>query len=338
MISDREKLVLGAIIDYYLTYGDTIGSRTLVKKYEIQFSSATIRNVMADLEDMGYIAKTHTSSGRIPTDKGYKFYLDELIKIEKLSRLEREKIHRMYEDKMEEIESVLKRTSSLLSKLTSYAGIVMEPDIKRDNIKKVELVHINDYSALAVIVMENASVRTKKIHFENPLSCEELSDISNDLNSEIHKGEIAEHEVEEFIIEKSSPLLTNLSEELYSDLEGKFFIEGTNDIFANKTVEEAKEVLEVLSKRKNLRDIFEELAKSRPNKSGEANVIFGDELQIEALKDLSFVYSVYKVGNSQGVIGVVGPKRMAYSKTVGLVEYVTKEVDRAISDIEKKEK
>lgn len=91
-ISDREKLVLGVIIDYYLTFGDTIGSRTLVKKYNIELSSATIRNVMADLEDMGYISKTHTSSGRIPTDKGYKFYLHELLKVEKISKEERKKL------------------------------------------------------------------------------------------------------------------------------------------------------------------------------------------------------------------------------------------------------
>ncbi len=96
-ITDREKQVLGAIIDYYLTFGDTIGSRTLVKKYNIGFSSATIRNVMADLEDMGYIAKTHTSSGRVPTDLGYKFYLHELLKIEKLSQSERDRIDLAYE-------------------------------------------------------------------------------------------------------------------------------------------------------------------------------------------------------------------------------------------------
>ena len=91
-ITDREKLVLNAIVNYYLTFGDTIGSRTLVKKYGINLSSATIRNVMADLEDMGLIAKTHTSSGRIPTDKGYKYYLDELLKVEKLTKEEKENI------------------------------------------------------------------------------------------------------------------------------------------------------------------------------------------------------------------------------------------------------
>ncbi len=136
VVNDREKLVLSAIIDFYLISGETIGSRTLVKKYNIDLCSATIRNVMSDLEDMGFISKTHTSSGRIPTDKGYKFYLDELLKIEKISREERDRIDSVYENKMRELDAVLKRTSMLLSKLTNYVGIVIEPTQKKEEIKK----------------------------------------------------------------------------------------------------------------------------------------------------------------------------------------------------------
>lgn len=106
-ITEREKLVLNAIVNYYLNFGDTIGSRTLVKKYGIDLSSATIRNVMADLEDMGFIAKTHTSSGRIPTDKGYKYYLDELLKVEKLTKQERENIELAYENRVNELRYVI---------------------------------------------------------------------------------------------------------------------------------------------------------------------------------------------------------------------------------------
>ena len=124
-MTEREKLVLNAIVNYYLTSGDTIGSRALVKKYGIDFSSATIRNVMADLEDGGYIAKTHVSSGRIPTDKGYRYYLNELLEIEKLSKMEKDKIQRAYEKKIGELDMILQETSSLLSKLTNYAGIAV---------------------------------------------------------------------------------------------------------------------------------------------------------------------------------------------------------------------
>ena len=336
MITDREKLVLGAIIDHYLTAGDTIGSRTLVKKYNIEYSSATIRNVMADLEDMGYLSKTHTSSGRIPTDLGYKFYLSELLKIEKLSRQEMEKIHKIYDEKINEFDTILKRTSNLLSKLTSYAGIVLEPRISCETIKKVELVHVNDYMAMAVIVMNDSTVRTRKIHFENPIDEVTLKNISLELNEKSSRGEVNTFQIEDFVKEKGNPMLETISGEIYQDMEGEFFVNGASTIFEDKTVEEAKDALELLNKRKGLDEIFKELVSTRKHKQGQVYVVFGDELNIEALKDFSFVYSFYKNGDSQGIIGVVGPKRMAYSKTVGLVEYVTEEVNRAINTTLKK--
>lgn len=331
MITDREKLVLGAIIDYYLTSGGTIGSRTLVKKYNIEYSSATIRNVMADLEDLGYLSKTHTSSGRIPTDLGYKFYLSELLKIEKLSRQEMEKIHQIYDEKIGEFDGILRKTSNLLSKLTSYAGIVLEPSISHETIKKVELVHVTDYMAMAVIVMDDTTVRTRKIHFENPINEKELKKICIKLNEKSSKGEVQTFEIEDFVKEKGNPVLESISDKVYQDMEGEFFINGASTIFEDKTVEEAKEALEIFNRRKGLDEIFKELVSTREHKQGEVYVVFGDELNIEALKDFSFVYSFYKNGNSQGIIGVVGPKRMAYSKTVGLVEYVTEEVNNMIN-------
>lgn len=336
MITDREKLVLGAIIDHYLTEGDTIGSRTLVKKYNIKYSSATIRNVMADLEDFGYLTKTHTSSGRIPTDLGYKFYLSELLKIDKLSRNEMEKIHQIYDKKIGEFDEILRKTSNLLSKLTSYAGIVLEPSISCETIKKVELVHVSDYMAMAVIVMNDATVRTRKIYFENPIDEIELKKISVKLNEKSSKGEIKTYEIENFVKEKGNPVLESISNKIYQDMEGEVFINGASTIFEDKTVEEAKEALEIFNKRKGLDEIFKELVSTREHKHGKVYVVFGDELNIEALKDFSFVYSFYKNGNSQGIIGVVGPKRMAYSKTVSLVEYVTKEVNNVINISQKK--
>ena len=336
MITDREKLVLGAIIDHYLTAGDTIGSRTLVKKYNIEYSSATIRNVMADLEDLGYLCKTHTSSGRIPTDMGYKFYLSELLKIERLSRTEMDAIHQIYEDKVGEFDAILKRTSNLLSTLTSYAGIVLEPSIKRETIKKVELVHVNNYMAMAVIVMDDSTVRTRKINFENSIDEKELKKICLELNEKSSKGEVETFEIENFVQKKVNPLLDSISEKVYQDMEGEFFVNGASTIFEDKTVEEAKEALEIFNKRKGLDEIFKELVSTKEHKQGEVYVVFGDELNIKALKDFSFVYSFYKNGGSQGIIGVVGPKRMAYSKTVGLVEYVTEEVNNMMNIAQRK--
>lgn len=333
-MTDREKLVLNAIVNYYLTFGDTIGSRTLVKKYGIDLSSATIRNVMADLEDMGFIAKTHTSSGRIPTDKGYKYYLDELLKVEKLTKQEKENIELAYENRVNELDMLLQQTSSLLSKLTTYAGIAMEPAMIIERVKKVELVHLDDFMIMAIIVLDNRVVKTKKIILKTPISKEELAEISKELSDKINSQEITSNDIESYILSKAKT-----SDIGHYDDDGKLFINNVPSIFRDKHVNEVSEVLELFHHRRDIRNIFEHIINTRNTTDGRVNVVFGDELGIRGLEDYSFVYSTYNIGDAQGVIGVIGPKRMAYSKTMGLIKYVTQEVNKVINQnqIERKD-
>ena len=206
-ITEREKLVLNAIVNYYLTFGDTIGSRTLVKKYGIDLSSATIRNVMADLEDMGYIAKTHTSSGRIPTDKGYKYYLEELLKIEKITQQEKENIELVYENRVNELDMLLQQTSSLLSRLTTYAGIAMEPSGIVEKVKRVELIYVDNYMIMAVIIFENRVVKTRKILLTTPVFREELDAIAQEINEMIKDRNVSLQEIERYILKKKKNCL-----------------------------------------------------------------------------------------------------------------------------------
>lgn len=345
-MTEREKLVLSAIVNYYLTYGDTVGSRALVKKYGIDFSSATIRNVMSDLEDEGYIAKTHISSGRIPTDKGYRYYLDELLEIEKLTKIEQENIEQTYKKRMEELDSILQQTSALLSKMTTYAGLVTEPDYKKNKIKKIELVHLDDYLVMAVIVMENKAVRTKQISLDSRLTRDEVVELSNHINEKIISGEITDIDIndifkEENIEEKRGFNLEHIEEairkELYIDMEGKFFLNNASSLIASEEVEHAAEVMKVFDNNRNIKSIFEEMVNLREKNYGSVNVIFGDELNIKGLENYSFVYSLYRIGDSEGIVGVIGPKRMAYSKTIGLVDHVTKEVNKVIDKIKRED-
>lgn len=330
MLTDREKLVLNAIIDFYLRFGETIGSRTLVKRYSIDLSSATIRNVMSDLEDRGFIEKTHSSSGRIPTDLGYKYYLSELLKIEKLSREERNRINIEYEKKVNELDSILQKTSSLLSKLTTYASIVIEPDYRKERIKKIELVHIDDYIVLAIIVTEDLSVVTKKIKLEESITKEEVENLSKTLNEKIKTNTIKSYEIETFI-KNNYQKYSEIEKEIYQDIEGRLYVDNSSSIFKDKNVSDVLDVLEMFNKKKDIKDIFEDIIESHGGLDGQVNVILGDELPIKGLEDYSFVYSVYKQGDSKGVIGVIGPKRMPYSKTMGLIQYVSSEVEKAIN-------
>lgn len=335
-ITEREKLVLNAIVNYYLNFGDTIGSRTLVKKYGIDLSSATIRNVMADLEDMGFIAKTHTSSGRIPTDKGYKYYLDELLKIEKLTKQEKENIELSYENRVNELDMLLQHTSSLLSKLTTYAGIAMGPAIIIEKVKKVELVHIDDYMIISIIVLENRAVKTKKVILTNPITKDELAELTEEINERLKVEDLSSTEIENFILGKKK-IIPKVARHYEDD--GKLFINNVPSIFRDKNVNEVSEALELFNQRKDIRGIFEHIINTRSTTNGRVEVVFGDELGIKGLEDYSFVYSTYSIGDSQGVIGVIGPKRMAYSKTMGLIKYVTQEVNKVINQnqIERKD-
>lgn len=334
IINEREKLVLNAIVNYYLTFGDTIGSRTLVKKYGIDLSSATIRNVMADLEDMGFIAKTHTSSGRIPTDKGYKYYLDELLKIEKLTKQEKENIELVYEQKMNELDLVLKQTTSLLANLTSYAGIALEPSTRVEKIRKIELVYVDEYMIIAIIILENRSVKTKKIHLLTPITKDEVDDLAIEINRKLIENEFLATDLEEYIFRKRN--LEAYSYELSKD-DSRVFINNVPSIFRDKNVNEVSEVLEMFNHKNNIKNLFEHIVNSRVNQAGKVSVVFGDELGVKGLEDYSFVYSTYNLGESQGIIGVIGPKRMAYSKTMGLIKYVTQEVNKVINQIDRKE-
>jgi heat-inducible transcriptional repressor len=336
-MSEREKLVLSAIIDYYLTYGETVGSRTLVKRYNMDLSSATIRNVMADLEEMGYITKTHTSSGRIPTDLGYKYYLDELLKVERISQEEMKKIELAYEKKMTELDLILKKTSSLLTKLTSYTGIAIEPSHRFEKMKKIELVHIDDYMVMAVIVMENSNIKTKKIHLEEKMTREEIVQLSDEINKKMKDGKLSSHDIEQFL-KRNSPILLEIEKEA-DQVQGEgLFLNNAPSIFKDKNVSDVAEALELLDKKKGIKEIFEEAVMNKPPDYNNVHVILGDELPIKGLEDYSFVYSIYKVRDLEGVIGVLGPKRMSYSKTMGVIEHVTKEVNKAIDQISKKEK
>ncbi len=333
-ISDREKLVLNAIIDYYLTFGDTIGSRTLVKKYGIELSSATIRNVMADLEDMGFIAKTHTSSGRIPTDIGYKYYLNELLKIERITKEEKENINLVYNKRMNELDNILKKTSNLLSSLTNYAGIAIEPKTTSEKVSRIELVHIDNYFVMLVIVMEDRRVKTKNIHLNYPISKEELERKAIELNKKIRKHEIDIYQIEKYIHGDEDILYVD---EMENEEFSKYFINNLPSMLKDRTIDEVAEVIEFFNERKDIKDLFERLIEQKSHERKKVNVIFGDELGIKELEDFSFVYSIYNIGGSQGIIGVMGPKRMAYSKTVGLMNHVSEEVNRLLMLIEKKE-
>ena len=332
-MNDRERLILKAIIKHYLEFGESVGSRTLEKKYSIGVSSATIRNTMADLEDKGLIVKTHTSSGRIPTSEGYRIYVEELIKIREISTEAKAKVIEAYNKKMNQIDKIFEETSRLLSKMSQYAGVVLEPVIRQEGVKKVKLIHINNMNILVVAVMDSFLTKSFNMFLENPMNEEEVEDIDILLNEKIKNSPKAFtlSDLEEFFINKDLLMPEELKEEQVIN-EGKLFFEGGTNLLESNVSDVMKVIdrVKLFNNPEDLRHIFSQFIKTDQYKDGEVNVIFGEDLEIAGLEDFSFVFSVYTMGDAKGIMGVIGPKRMEYSKTVGLVEYVSEEVKQLL--------
>lgn len=332
-MNDRELLILNAIIKHYLEFGESVGSRTLEKKYGIGVSSATIRNTMADLEDKGLIAKTHTSSGRIPTSEAYKLYIDELMKIRDVSKEAKAKIVEAYNKKMNQLDMIFEETTRLLSMMTEYAAVVLEPAIRQEGIKKVKLVHINDMTVLAVVVMDTHLTKNLNIYLENPISEEEVENTNRYLNEKIKNSPklFTLSDLKEFFTSTELFESESFEDEHVID-EGKLFFEGGTKLIENNI----SDVMKVINRMKffnnpeGMKQIFSQFIRTDEYKDGEVNVIFGEDLDIAGLEDFSFVFSVYTLGDAKGIMGVIGPKRMEYSKTVGLVEYVSEEVQQIL--------
>lgn len=328
-MNDREQLILNAIIKHYLEFGESVGSRTLEKKYDIGVSSATIRNTMADLEDKGLIVKIHTSSGRIPTSEAYKLYIDELVKIRDVSTEAKAKIFEAYNKKMNQIDMIFEETTRLLSVMTEYAAVVLEPSIRQEGVKKVKLVHISDNNILAVVVMDSHLTKNLNIYLENPISEEEVENVNIYLNEKIKSSSriFTLSDLKEFFVN------TELFEsDDFQDDGEKIFFEGGSKLLENNISDIVKVIdrMKFFNNPKGMKQIFSQFLRTEEYKDGEVNIIFGEDLDIAGLEDFSFVFSVYTMGDSKGIMGVIGPKRMEYSKTVGLVEYVSEEVQQIL--------
>ena len=320
MLDLREQKILEAIIESYISVGEPVSSRTLVKKYDIDYSSATVRNIMADLEEAGYLEKSHTSSGRMPTSKGYKLYINSLLELQRLSQDEIKSIKQEYNDKNKELEQLLSNSSNLLSKMTSYAGFAIEPTLYKEKLQRIDLIYIDEHSFLVVVITDN-SVKTKRVVLKsNNIDSEELSKLSFQINT-LFKGEL----LDGVLLNFDTPLKyeQTLLQSFISQLESK--VHGSENIAALLSHQDCQ-VIEASSEMKK----FLEQLDTKGLDDKKINIIFGEDIDSEKLKDLSIVLSTYTTDSSKGFIGVIGPKRMQYGKVASLVDQIAKRVSKFV--------
>lgn len=334
-LDERKIKILNAIIRNYLDTGEPVGSRTISKYSDLSLSSATIRNEMSDLEEMGFILQPHTSAGRIPSDKGYRFYVDNLM---------REKDREVTEMKdfmiehTERMERVLKQMAKVLAENTNYTAMITAPSYQRNKLKFLQLSQIDAEQLLAVIVMEGNIVKNKMISTREALDNETLLKLNILLNTslnglsaeQINLGTIARLKEQAGIHSNIiSDLLDALAEAIQEEEELEIYTSGTTNILKYPELQDsqrASELLNTFEEKQQLITLVNETLASEEETG--IQVYIGDESPIQNMRDCSVVTATYHLGDGmQGTIGIIGPKRMDYENVVDNLKTLKVQLD-----------
>ena len=334
-LSDRQKKILYAIIKTYLETGEPVGSRTISKYTDLNLSSATIRNEMSDLEELGYIMQPHTSAGRIPSDKGYRFYVDQLM-----ADKERE-VDEMKEiliEKADKMEQVLKQIARSLSVNTNYAAMISAPQYHHNKLKFIQLSRMGEEQIVAVIVVEGNIIKNQIIDVEQFLDDDTLLKLNILLNTnlnglsieEITLGTIQKMKEQAGIhSDVISNVIDAVAEAINADNDLEIYTSGANNIFKYPELsdhEKASEIITAFEEKKQLTDIVNETLANPDNKG--IQIYIGEESPVQNMKDCSVVTATYELEEGmQGTIGIIGPKRMDYDKVVGTLKSLTSQLD-----------
>ena len=335
-LTDREKEVLKYVVENFIRIASPIGSRSASKKMDLNLSPATIRNVMSDLEEMDLLDTPHTSAGRIPTDKGYRYYVDILMEKEKLNLQEEFHLKNQFDEKnlnILESQDLYIETSRILGKISHLLAVVTQPQISKGIFDKLEFVNIFSNRVLVVLNIKSGIVKTVIMELDSEISKSKLENLSSFLNERLHG--LSLNQIRESISERVSDykyqepeliqLFINSIDKLYTAEEAgnKIYIGGTGELVLQPEFEDPKNFKQIidLAEDKNLViHIFQNTVKA----DNEVFISIGNENEEEKLKNYSVVTTSYKAGDVKGNIGVIGPKRMNYARMISLLQFTSK--------------
>ena len=341
ILDERKKRILRAIIDDYIDTAEPIGSRTIARKHELGLSSATIRNEMADLEEMGFLAQPHTSAGRVPSDKGYRLYVDQLMKVNELSREEIEGIKNAMEVKINELSQLIRQASAVMSRITRYTSMATKPQVMKSTFKAVQAVPIETGKALVIVVANTGVVRNNLVKIPEWVQPDFLIRISNLLNDklkgltieQIDPGIIQDIEQELTVPrEVLMPILTGMAECIGQVDNQEIFLEGTTNIFNYpefRDIVKAREFLSILDEKDLVSKIMNWDVKNEA-----ITVRIGSENGVEGIRDCSLITATYSVGDVViGSLGIIGPTRMEYPRVISSMNYIRKKINQELSKL-----
>ncbi len=334
ILDERKSKILGAIIKTYLETGEPVGSRTIAKYSDLNLSSATIRNEMSDLTDMGYIVQPHTSAGRIPSDKGYRLYVDALLKEKEQEVAE---IKDLMIEKTDRMEKMLKQVVKLLASNTNYATLISAPRNKSNKLKFIQLSRVNALQLLAVVVAEGNVIRNQIIELEEEMDDETILKLNLLLNtnlnglpiSEIHLGLISRLKEQAGIHSHVvSTVLDAVAATIQVEEEMEIYTSGATNIFKYPELSDSTKASGLISTFEEKQQLADLVRETMAEENTGIQVYIGNETPIQTMKDCSVVTATYELGDGlQGTIGIIGPRRMDYENVMDSLKTLKLQLD-----------
>lgn len=339
-LPERSLFLFKSLVEHFINDGQPVGSRTLVRDLDLDLSAATIRNVMADLEDMGFLHSPHTSAGRIPTARGYRLFVDSLLRVNDLGS---EEIHRIAEemDSGDSIQNLLERTSSMLSDITHLASVVMLPRLEHSTLNQVEFMSLSDKRVLVILVMSDNEIQNRIIHTARTFSASELEQAANYLNKmfsgkdlpEIRKEMLAELEgMKDNVNQLMQAAIEMAQQAIESGTKDDCVIAGETNLMGVSgwgDIDRLKRLFDTFNQKRDILHLLEQSINAKG-----VQLFIGEESGYEVLDDCSIVTSPYESeGQILGVLGVIGPTRMDYERVIPIVDLTAKMLGSALNSM-----
>jgi heat-inducible transcription repressor hrcA len=334
-LDERKTKILQAIIRNYLETGEPVGSRTISKYTDLNLSSATIRNEMADLEELGYIVQPHTSAGRIPSDKGYRFYVDSMMEDKEREIVE---MKDMLVEKQDKMEVLLKQVAKVLAQNTNYATMISAPQTHHSKVKFLQLSRVDANQLLAVVVVEGNVIKNKILSVDQELNDETLLKLNILLNTHLNGLSIEEINLGMISAMKQqagihsdiiSEVIDAVADAIKGDEDLQIYTSGANNILRYPELadhQKASELISAFEEKQSLTGLVEETLADQSNTG--IQVYIGNEAPVSSMKDCSIVTATYELEEGmRGTIGIIGPKRMDYDKVIGTLKTLRTQLD-----------
>lgn len=333
MLTDRQRMILNAIVDDYIRFAEPVGSRSISKRGDVAFSPATIRNEMADLEELGFLEQPHTSAGRVPSTKGYRYYVDHLIKLNGVEDKDLQQLRSYFTEQMTQMEQVIQHTAMIMSNMTNYTSIVLGPEMFNTSLKHFGLVPLDQSSAVAIVVTNTGHVENRTITIPPELKMEDLEKVVNILNHKLVNVPLARlkaklysevgQELERYV-EHCEQAMSVLDSALKNSEEHRVFMSGATNMLTQpefKDVDKVKTILDLLDETPTIMRMFSSLPTG-------IQVRIGTENDHEAISNCSLITATYEAdGQPLGTIGILGPTRMEYGKVINLLDVLSKKMN-----------